>query len=102
MGVVTTFIVGTIAGGATWEIYKRRDTLFSRRKDEIQLDQLEAIHGIGPVYARSLNQAGILTYADLAQATSEQVIAIVAPEGKLVPDVDTWIREAGTLITEAE
>ena len=132
MGVLTTFIIGAVAGGATWELYKRRATLQLkdkalarlRRKQpspaagdtplpeveevaiitetvELQLDRLEAIHGIGPVYARRLNEAGILTYANLAQTPAERLIAIVSPEGKLTPDVEAWIAEANQLLEQA-
>lgn len=131
MGVLTTFIIGAVAGGATWELYKRRATLQLkdkalsrlRRKHtpvvaddvpppeveevvivsetvELHLDQLEAIHGIGPVYARRLNEAGILTYADLAQTTPEQLIASVASDSNLTPDVAAWINEAKALIEQ--
>ncbi|MFN8495340.1 MAG: helix-hairpin-helix domain-containing protein [Caldilineaceae bacterium] len=41
-------------------------------------DQLEQIRGIGPVFARRLNAAGIFTFADLAAQTPEQLQAIMA------------------------
>lgn len=119
MGIFTTFAIGAVAGGTTWELYKRRGDLtparfksiFQRKQAvpkesnapqtapvEIVLDQLEAIHGIGPVYARRLNEAGIFTYANLAQTAPKQLIAIVAPNSKLTPDVAAWINEARILM----
>lgn len=40
-------------------------------------DRLEAIRGIGPVYARRLNLAGIYTYSQLAALSPEQLQSIV-------------------------
>ena len=59
------------------------------------MDDLEAINGIGPVYAARLHASGIQTIAQLAELTAEQVQEIVAP---LRPasggDVEQWIEEA--------
>ena len=125
MAFFTTFIIGAVAGGATWELFKRRDdltmdrlkSLFQRKQAPevaeetgepaattvaIVLDQLEAIRGIGPVYARRLNEAGIFTYANLAQATPDQLVSIVVTEGSVTPDVAAWISEAQTLSTAVD
>ncbi|MEM7117055.1 MAG: helix-hairpin-helix domain-containing protein [Chloroflexota bacterium] len=126
MGILPIFIIGVVTGGTTWELYKRRDVLrresfsFDQLKNKttslfrreqapevseeeeeipvIQLDRLEALHGIGPVYARRLNEAGILTYADLAQTSPERLTTIVSPDGNLSPNVEAWIAEANQLL----
>lgn len=119
MGVLTTFVVGAVAGGATWELFKRRNeltwdnvkSLFRRQKDEaatqieeveetaVELvkDDLEVIQGIGPTYARRLNKAGIFTYVDLTRATPERLKEIVATQGP-TPNVDPWITQAEQLV----
>ena len=57
-------------------------------------DRLEVIHGIGPVAARRLNEAGIYTYSQLGQLTSEELQDIT---GVTRWDPDEWITEARNL-----
>lgn len=63
-------------------------------------ESLEVIKGIGPVYARKLNAAGVVTFADLATTSVEQLRAIVAPEGQVVPHIETWIAQAAQLAAQ--
>ncbi len=64
------------------------------------LDRLESIAGITPAVARRLNQAGILTYADLAEQTPERLRALVAPAGLEAPPVQKWMILARDLAYE--
>lgn len=58
-------------------------------------DSLEAIKGIGPVFARRLNEAGILTFSDLARLSPEEIQAIVAPgRASRMFDIEDWIVQA--------
>lgn len=61
-------------------------------------DPLEEIQGIGPVFARLLRESGILTFADLAAQTPEQVHTVVASVrgGKMV-NARAWIDQAQQL-----
>ena len=61
-------------------------------------DNLEAITGIGPVYADRLRKAGIQTYAQLAELTPEHVQQIIGPirSGSMI-DAQSWIAEAQQL-----
>lgn len=63
------------------------------------VNPLEQIQGIGPVFARRLHEAGVLTLADLAAQSPDQVRAIVASVrgGKMV-NVQTWIDQAQQLL----
>jgi len=55
-------------------------------------DDLTAIKGIGPTYARRLSEAGYTHYADLAQATPEALREITkAPP---MADPEAWIEQA--------
>lgn len=65
-------------------------------------NELEAIHGIGPVYASRFQAAGIQTFAQLAQLTPERVHEVIAPirSGQLI-DAERWIMEA-TQLMESE
>jgi len=65
-------------------------------------ESLNTIKGIGPTYARRLNAAGLVTYADLAASTVEQVRAIVAPDGQVVPHIESWITQADQLAAQRQ
>lgn len=61
------------------------------------VDPLDAISGIDPAMASSLNAAGIRTYADLAAAAPEEIQAIASAEDWPNTDVDLWITAAQEL-----
>jgi predicted flap endonuclease-1-like 5' DNA nuclease len=56
-------------------------------------DRLEAIRGIGPVYARRLNEGGVYTFADLAALSTDQVLDIIGAT-RLPVEPEAWIKEA--------
>jgi predicted flap endonuclease-1-like 5' DNA nuclease len=58
-------------------------------------DSLEDIKGIGPATARQLNEAGIYTFAQLAAAEPDEIVAI---SGNTPWDPADWIAEAGKLV----
>lgn len=58
-------------------------------------DQLEKIHGIGKVFARRFNEAGVATFADLAALTPERAHEIINPEEWQAIEPEAWIAEAG-------
>ncbi len=67
------------------------------------LDDLQAIMGIGPVYERMLREAGVRTYGDLASRSPEEVVEIVAGPDVIPVSVEAaqgWIKEAGRLAEE--
>lgn len=64
---------------------------------EVVMDRLEAISGIGPVYARRLNAGGILTFEDLATKTPEELRAIIGAKSWQMTRVDIWITQAQAL-----
>ncbi len=59
-------------------------------------DVLTTIRGIGPVYARRLQAAGILTFANLAGATPAQLAEIIGPRAQLA-EMKGWITAAKKL-----
>ena len=63
----------------------------------IVMDRLEAISGIGPAYARRLNEAGILTYTDLASLTPERLNQIISPGRSRTFSASDWITQARKL-----
>ena len=60
-------------------------------------DPLEDIKGIGPVFANRLNEAGILTFRQLASASPDDVTRIT---GVTRWDPADWISEAAELAAD--
>lgn len=60
-------------------------------------DRLEAIKGIGPVFARRLRAAGIKTYQELANTPPDQIIEIVKAQPWQAVEPEQWIAEARNL-----
>ena len=57
-----------------------------------KVDDLSLIQGIGPAYAKRLNEAGIKTFADLASADPEHLREVT---GVSRWDPNDWITQAG-------
>ncbi len=58
-------------------------------------DDLKRIEGIGPVMERVLNEAGITTFAQLAQRTPEELQAILDAAGvRRITSPETWAEQA--------
>lgn len=60
-------------------------------------DNLEAINGIGPTYARRLREAGIKTFSDLIEQTPERLREITGLRDWQAADPADWINEARQL-----
>jgi len=60
-------------------------------------DDLKVIGGIGPAYESRLREAGIYTYADLAQQAPDDLRAITGLKSWHAADPVEWIAEAQTL-----
>jgi len=58
-------------------------------------DDLTAINGIGPTFAKRLREAGVTTYRALAALTGEQIIEITHVAAWQA-DPNEWIAEAKT------
>jgi len=68
-----------------------------RRDDEADAapEDLTRINGIGAVFQTVLNDAGIHSYADLAQATVDELEAIIEASGRSRPGrLETWPQQA--------
>jgi large subunit ribosomal protein L21 len=64
--------------------------------DEKATDDLTQISGIGPAYARRLNEAGIMNYAQLSALSPEQVREM-AQLGEWQGEPEEWIEQAWDL-----
>lgn len=60
----------------------------------IERDRLQKIHGIGDVFTRRFNDAGVYTFAHLAALTPERAREIIKPEEWQAIEPEQWIAEA--------
>lgn len=65
-------------------------------------ESLEEIHGIGASFAQRLNDAGVYSYADLAQLSPDRVREIVAAKKWHRINPEAWIAEAKQRVAEAD
>lgn len=79
------------------ETLQEKMTAVQHTFDYTGKNQLQLIRGIGPAYARRLNEAGVLTLEDLAKCAPEQVLEIVQPKKWQHLQPEEWIREAKAL-----
>src|SRR6266498_3771630 len=56
----------------------------------VEADNLVKVEGIGPKVAKTLNEAGILTFEDLANAKVEDIQKILMDAGLKMMDATTW------------
>ena len=66
------------------------------RAKKAEGDALIDINGIGPTFEKRLNAAGLTTFAHIAEATADQLRAIVG-DSKLA-NIEDWITEAQQLV----
>ncbi len=65
-------------------------------------DRLEMVKGIGAVFAKKLNDAGINTFEDLAQQTPERIREIIQPQEWQKVEPEMWIEQAKTFAEQAQ
>lgn len=65
-------------------------------------DRLHEINGIGQVFAKRLNDAGITTFAQLSTLSSERLREIIQPQEWQSIDFAAWIAQAHTLAQKSQ
>ena len=68
----------------------------------VKQDRLQKIHGIGDVFARRFNEAGIYSFAQLSALTPDRAHEIIDPEEWQAIEPEQWIAEAKQLVGQAE
>jgi predicted flap endonuclease-1-like 5' DNA nuclease len=63
-------------------------------------DSLEKIKGIGAVFTKRFNDAGVYTFAELAALTVERAREIINPEEWQAIDPESWIAEARQFVDQ--
>ena len=84
-------------GGEAWSKLPPAPAASAAPVPPAQRDDLTKIHGIGPAFAKRLNEAGIHSYAALAALTPDQVRQMVNVAGWQKIEPETWIAEARQL-----
>ena len=67
----------------------------------VTADTLTAIKGIGPSFAQALNAAGIMTFAQLAQLTPDQIASKVPRATVERIEREDWVGQAQRALTQA-
>jgi len=57
-------------------------------------DDLKRVEGIGPKFSQVLNQAGITTFAQLAETGVERLKQVIQEAGLRLADPSTWPEQA--------
>ncbi|MBI1296938.1 hypothetical protein GC175_18455 [bacterium] len=112
---IPPFVIGVVVGfflKQGYEVWQRRNGVTANMASneatapvliKAEPDSLEAIHGIGPVFARRLREEGIEYFEQLAQLTPERIHAIIAPiRSSHMIDAERWIDEARTFAEKRE
>ena len=61
---------------------------------QVEADDLVKIEGIGPKAAQALDNAGIVTFAQLAESSVEDVLKILSDAGLKSMNPETWMEQA--------
>lgn len=95
---VAGLVVGTLLSWLLHSLFARRESVVSAGAMARQ-DQLEAVEGIGPKIAAVMRNAGILTFAQLANRKPAELRALLDNAGPQfdLAHTDTWPRQAKLL-----
>jgi predicted flap endonuclease-1-like 5' DNA nuclease len=66
------------------------------------MEPLQDIKGIGQVFAKRLNDAGITTFAQLGELSADRLREIIQPQEWQTLDFATWITQARTLAQKSQ
>lgn len=85
-----------LAAGLIGMAFDQLEGIAAAENETPEADDLTEISGIGRAFAQRLNEAGILTYRQLGDRTSEQVREITRA-AQWQGDPSAWISEAQEL-----
>jgi len=84
-----------------WEAELREMALEAPRAEPDWRDDLTRVQGIGAKSAERLNEAGIVSFAELAALDEENLAAIIQAPDWRRPDYASWISQAQELLAAA-
>jgi predicted flap endonuclease-1-like 5' DNA nuclease len=77
----------------TARIHELEDEL-ARLRAKPKVDNLELINGIGKVFAKKLNEAGIFTFEELARTAPDRIRDIIQPKSWQLIEPEKWVLES--------
>jgi len=80
-----------------YDSWRQQAAELSQQPPPAAVDDLTRIQGIGNVFARKLQEAGISTYAQLAAQSPDHLAAICQAPDWRKPDYQSWIYQAQKL-----
>lgn len=88
---------------ARLEINRLQTQLTTNAPTELSsADQLQDINGVGQIFAKRLNEAGIYTFAQVSELSPERLQEIIQPQEWQTLDFAAWIAQARTLAQKAQ
>ncbi len=66
----------------------------ARLRAKPKVDNLELINGIGKVFAKKLNDAGIFTFEELARTAPDRIRDIIQPKSWQLIEPEKWVLES--------
>ncbi len=85
-----------------YDNWRQQAAILSQQPPSPAVDDLTRIQGIGNVFARKLQDAGISTFAQLAAQSPEHLAAICQAPDWRKPDYQSWIYQAQKLSQGSE
>ncbi len=70
--------------------------------DAMPVDTLQEIEGIGQVFARRLNDAGIYTFAQISESSVDRLREIIQPQEWQSVEFASWITQARALAQKSQ
>ena len=87
-----------VADEAGEEVTDQTDAAAAEEAPAVEADKLTTVNGIGPKYSEILANAGITTFATLAETTVERLQEIITEAGSTTAgNEETWPTQAGFL-----
>jgi large subunit ribosomal protein L21 len=90
----TRLMVDAIAEAGAARGPKKAKKAATRSEAKKEADDLVKIEGIGPKAAQALNEAGIVTFAQLAESGVEDLLKILSDAGLKSLNPETWMEQA--------
>jgi large subunit ribosomal protein L21 len=90
----TRLMVDAIAEAGAARGPKKARKAATRSEAKKEADDLVKIEGIGPKAAQALNEAGIVTFAQLAESSVEDLLKILSDTGLKSLNPETWMEQA--------
>ena len=90
----TRLMVEAIAEAGAARAPKKAKKAATKSESKKEADDLVKIEGIGPKAAKALNDAGLVTFAQVAEAKVDDLLKILSEAGLKSLNPETWMEQA--------